>query len=68
MKSKFGLCFIKTGIFDKKYSDYIVATEDLRLDADYEFIPSFTKKDAEDSIKLAFEFVNKVSKYIEKEF
>ena len=58
--------YIKTNIFDVKYSDYIGNAFEFRNDCDYEDFVFASKEEAEEQYQNAVEFVNVVKKYLEE--
>lgn len=64
-QSLFGLHFVKTGLFDKKYSRDVNRLLEKRQGADYELNIILTQYDAENSLQTATEFVGVVRQYIE---
>ena len=64
VKLLFGLHFIKTNIFDKKYAKYLKNLKDDREDSDYGIFTLIEKEDAENSIKEAEEFLKETEKYL----
>ena len=57
--------YIKTGIFDVKYSDYIGDAFEFRNDCDYEDFIFASRGEAEEQYQHAFEFVAAVRNYLE---
>lgn len=62
----FGLHFVKTGIIDSKYGRWLNKIERARLEADYEHTKKFTKKEAEEALNEAKEFVRVIEKLLPK--
>lgn len=58
--------YIKTGIFDKKFSDYIGDAFILRNDGDYTYFFKVEKSDAELQYSKAVEFYEEIKNYLEK--
>ena len=58
--------YIKTGIFDVKYSDYIGKAFVLRNNCDYADFYIVARADAEDQYEHAREFYEVVKEYLEK--
>ena len=56
--------YVKTGIFDRKYSDYIKEAFSIRADSDYEDFYVVSKEDAEEQISHAKQFLNAVEDYM----
>lgn len=61
----FGLHFIKTGKFDKKYARYLKNLKDDRENGDYGIFSLIEEKEARDSISEAEEFYNKTVSFLE---
>lgn len=61
----FGLHFIKTGKFDKKYARYLKNLKDDRENGDYGIFSLIEEKEARDSIGEAEEFYNKTVSFLE---
>ena len=57
--------YIKTGIFDVKFSDYIGDAFILRSDGDYTYFFNVEKNDAEEQYNNAVEFYNAVKNFLE---
>lgn len=57
--------YIKTGIFDKKFSSYIGSAFDTRNDCDYEDFVFISKVEAETQYNRAVEFYEAVKNYLE---
>ena len=57
--------YIKTGIFDEKFSDYIGKAFRFRNDCDYEDFVKVDKTDAETQCAHAEEFVSEIRRYLE---
>ena len=62
--SHFQQYYIKTGIFDKKFSDIISKAFEVRNESDYEDFYVLAKEDVEAQIKDATEFIDEIEKYI----
>ena len=58
--------YIKSGIFDVKYSDYIGSAFEFRNDCDYEDFVFASREEAEEQYQHAVEFVEAVKKYLEE--
>lgn len=58
--------YIKSGIFDIKYSDYIGSAFEFRNDCDYEDFVFASHEEAEEQYQHAVEFVAAVKAYLEK--
>lgn len=56
--------FIKTGIFDKKYSKYLQQAFQIRNSCDYDDFFTVSKKDAEEQLERAQEILSVVQRYI----
>jgi len=57
--------YIKTGLFNKKYSDYIQGAFQIRNDCDYNDFYIVSKEDAEQQYQNATEFYEIVKSYLE---
>ena len=57
--------YIKTGIFDEKFSDYIGKAFRFRNDCDYEDFIIVSREKAEEQYQHAVEFCEAVKKYLE---
>ena len=57
--------YVKTGIFEKKYSDYVRNAFSIRTDSDYEDFYIVSREDAEEQITHAKQFLSAVDIYIE---
>jgi len=55
---------IKTGVFERKYSDYVKEAFTIRSDSDYEDFYVVSKDDALEQLKHARLFIAAVEKYI----
>lgn len=62
----FGLHFIKSGIFPPEYGRKFSKALELRMDADYERMMSFTEQDAAGILNEAKDFFDKVNGWLEK--
>lgn len=62
--SLFDINYIKKGIFPKKMSEILHRVFDLRQFSDYREFAKVTKKQAEEVVKDAEQFINKVEDYI----
>ena len=56
--------YIKTGIFDKKYSKYISQAFQIRNNTDYADFFLVSEKDAIDQYNKALEFLNVIDEYL----
>ena len=59
--------YIKTGIFDKKYSKYVQSVFQIRNSCDYDDFFIASKKDAENQLKNAKIFLSVVEDYLKTE-
>jgi uncharacterized protein (UPF0332 family) len=57
--------FIKTGIFEQKYYQWLIATFNSRLVGDYAIRTEFEDGEVQEWINQAREFLNKVREYLE---
>ena len=62
--SLFDINYIKKGMFPKKMSEVLHRVFDLRQFSDYRELAKVTKEQAEEVVKDAEQFVNKVKNYI----
>lgn len=60
----FGLHFIKTGKFDKKYARYLKNLKDDRENGDYGIFSLIDENEAKDSLKEAEEFYSATISYL----
>ena len=60
--------YIITGIFDKRYLDYLQEARKKRNICDYEDFVKVDKTDAETQCAHAEEFVSEIRRYLEKEY
>ena len=56
--------YIKTGIFERKYSDYVKEAFTIRTDSDYEDFYVASKDDALEQLEHARQFIRAVEEYI----
>ena len=63
----FGLHFVKTGKFDKKYARYLKNLKDDRENGDYGIFSLIGEEEARDSLEEAEEFYSKASSFLAKE-
>ncbi len=59
--------YIKTGLFDKKFSRYISQAFQIRNNTDYADFFLVSKEDAEEQYKKAMEFYEAICNYTERE-
>lgn len=62
----FGLHFVKTGKFDKKFGRMLVNLKDDREDGDYEIFSAIDKEIAEEAVNEAREFLKEAKRYLEQ--
>ncbi len=60
----FGLHFVKTGKFDKKYARYLKSLKDDRENGDYGVFSLIEEKEARDSLGEAEEFYNETVSFL----
>ncbi|MCQ2440698.1 MAG: HEPN domain-containing protein [Clostridia bacterium] len=60
--------YIKTGIFEKKYSYVIKSAFDVRQESDYEDFFIISKSDVQEQIKNVAEFIDATKKYLENRY
>ena len=58
--------YIKTGIFDKKYSKYVQSAFQIRNSCDYDDFFSASRQDAEEQYQKAEELYEEVKAFLEK--
>lgn len=58
--------YIKTGIFDKKYSDYLKYAFQTRNDCDYGAFVKVTKEQATEQYSHAAELIDEIRRYLGK--
>ena len=63
-QSLFGLHFVKTGLFEKKYSRDVNRLLEKRQGADYELNSVLSQYDAENSLQISTEFIGAVRHYV----
>lgn len=56
--------YIKTGIFEKKYSKYLQSAFQIRNSCDYDDFFLVSKQDAEEQYQIAEEFYNMILNYL----
>lgn len=56
--------YIKTGIFEKKYSKYLQSAFQIRNSCDYDDFFIVSKQDAEEQYQIAEEFYNVIKNYL----
>ena len=56
--------YIKTNIFDKRFSKIIADAFKIRNDSDYEDFYVLSKESVEEQIKNAADFINEIEKYV----
>ena len=64
LKTMFGLHLVKTGKIDRKYGRWLNRLKDERENGDYDIFTSFDRKDAEDGITEAEEFIQEMQRYL----
>jgi len=62
----FGLYFVKTQKFDKRFGRILSNLKDDRENGDYEIFSTIDKDVAEESVKEAGEFLKEAERYLEK--
>lgn len=58
--------YVKTGIFDKKYSKFLQSAFQIRNSCDYDDFFIASKQDAEEQYSKAVEFYNVIQRYLSK--
>ncbi|MFH0796592.1 MAG: HEPN domain-containing protein [Candidatus Omnitrophota bacterium] len=66
IRNLFGLYFVKTGKFDKRFARILSNLKDDRENGDYEIFSAIDKESAEESLKKAGEFLEKAEQYLKK--
>ena len=56
--------YIKTGLFERKFSDYVKEAFTIRTDSDYEDFYVVSKEDSQEQLEHACQFIKAVEKYI----
>jgi len=56
--------YIKTGIFERKFSEYVKEAFTIRTDSDYKDFYIVSKNDAEEQLDHAYQFINAIENYI----
>lgn len=64
MHVKFGELYIQSEIFPREMATLLTATEDLRIEADYDFEETITQEEAATSLQNATFFVDKIKEYL----
>jgi uncharacterized protein (UPF0332 family) len=65
--SAFGQYFVKPGLIGPQYSQMLVNAFNVRLDSDYEVRPTLNRALAEDILRDAHQFVERVAAYLQQE-
>jgi len=60
----FGLYFVRTGKFDKKFGRYLASLKDERENSDYEIFSVVDEELAREAVKEANEFVEEAKRYL----
>lgn len=58
--------YVKTGLFDKKYSKYLQSAFQIRNSCDYDDFFIASKQDADEQYQRASEFYQAIKKYLEE--
>ncbi len=66
--SHFRQKYIKTGIFDEKYSEMLKSLSQTRTDSDYNMIIKFTADDAKEQYENAREIVSSIESFLNKKY
>ena len=64
--SKFNEGYIKTGKIDRRYGHILSKIEKSRVDADYNLQVEFNKKEAQEALAQAREFIIEIKRYLGK--
>ncbi len=62
----FGLHFVRTGKFDKRFGRYLANLKDERENSDYEIFSVIDEEVAEEATKEAGEFFEETKRYLKK--
>ena len=65
--SAFGQTFVKPGIIEPEYGRMLVNVFNVRLDSDYEVVPSLNRGLAEDVLRDAERFVERATSYLREQ-
>jgi uncharacterized protein (UPF0332 family) len=65
--SAFGQYFIRTGLIEPEYGSMLVNAFNVRLDSDYEVVPSLSRELAEDILCDAEQFVDRAADHLSGE-
>lgn len=65
--SAFGQYFVKPGLIEPQYSRMLINAFNVRLDSDYDVKPLLNKALAEDILRDAQQFVERVAAYLQQE-
>jgi len=65
--SAFGQYFVKPGLIEPQYSQMLVNAFNVRLDSDYDVRHTLNKALAEDILRDAHQFVERVAAYLQQE-
>ncbi len=66
LKTIFGLRFIKSGKIERKFGRILSRLKDDRENGDYDIFTDFNSQDAEEAIKQAEEFLERMKKFLSK--
>jgi uncharacterized protein (UPF0332 family) len=64
VRAAFGECFVRTGIFDPIYAKMLARAFELRLDSDYDVTGSVGRREAEETLEDAQQFVKQVAQFL----
>jgi uncharacterized protein (UPF0332 family) len=64
VRAAFGEYFVKTGIFSPTYAKMLARAFELRLDSDYDVTGSVGRREAEETLKDARQFVKRVAQFL----
>lgn len=62
---KFGENFVKTGMVDKSYGQWLSKALEERTEADYDALVEFTHEEAKEAYEKTVEFVSEVKKLVQ---
>jgi uncharacterized protein (UPF0332 family) len=65
--SAFGQYFVKPGLIGPQYSQMLINAFNVRLDSDYDVRPTLNRALAEDILRDAHQFVERVAAYLQQE-
>lgn len=63
--ANFGKEFSKTGKLDPRFHKYLIAVQDLRSQGDYSYGPGVSKRDLQNALVWASDFIEAATAYLE---